>query len=225
MQTSTLIERYAAQLEEFGFEPSERGVEQFRESRSGYFTNQTYRPTRHFEEAYRVMGRQFALDNEREATSYLERDSNIVVNEGLAYILGVALTSTTDITTWYVTCQVGASHTPVAGDTYANWHSTASSNEVSTTEVTETIRRTWTPGSVTGTTTASIDNSAAVATYTGDTGGPYTFYGAALLGGGTSAFGHTASGTLYASSLFGSSKSLDNLDTLDITYTFTATDS
>lgn len=45
---------------------------------------------------------------------------NLVVNVGLQYMAGVALTSTTQITTWYIGLYgAGASNTPAAGDTLA----------------------------------------------------------------------------------------------------------
>lgn len=47
-------------------------------------------------------------------------ESNLVVNVGLQYMAGVALTSTTQITTWYIGLYgAGASNTPAATDTLA----------------------------------------------------------------------------------------------------------
>ena len=46
---------------------------------------------------------------------------NLVVNEGLAYMAGTALTSVAQITTWYIGLYgSGASNTPAAGDTMAS---------------------------------------------------------------------------------------------------------
>ena len=46
---------------------------------------------------------------------------NLVVNVGLQYMAGVALTSTSQITTWYVGLYgAAASNTPAAGDTLAS---------------------------------------------------------------------------------------------------------
>jgi hypothetical protein len=46
---------------------------------------------------------------------------NLVVNVGLQYMAGTALTSTTQITTWYIGLYgAGASNTPAAGDTMAS---------------------------------------------------------------------------------------------------------
>jgi len=52
-------------------------------------------------------------------------ESNLVVNVGLQYMAGVALTSTAQITTWYIGLYgAGASNTPAATDTlssHAGW--------------------------------------------------------------------------------------------------------
>jgi hypothetical protein len=51
---------------------------------------------------------------------WTESNHNLVVNVGLQYMAGVALTSTTQITTWYVGLYgAGASNTPAATDTLA----------------------------------------------------------------------------------------------------------
>jgi len=48
-------------------------------------------------------------------------ESNLVVNVGLQYMAGVALTSTSQSTTWYVGLYgAGASNTPAASDTLAS---------------------------------------------------------------------------------------------------------
>jgi hypothetical protein len=48
-------------------------------------------------------------------------ESNLVVNVGLQYMAGTALTSTAQITTWYIGLYgAGASNTPAAGDTMAS---------------------------------------------------------------------------------------------------------
>lgn len=215
METIELQRRFDLTLEE---------IEDLRDKHGGHFEAVTYRRNKFWDQVYEDLGYDAALRLGREQMDEPDRQHNIVVNEGLAYILGVALTSTTDITTWYLSLNNHAADTPANTNTASQIGTTtgATITEISTTDVTETIRRTWTPGSVTGTTTASIDNSASVATYTCDTPG-FTAYGAFLVGGGTSAFGNSA-GTLYAWSLFGSSKTLASTDTIDVTYTFTATD-
>jgi hypothetical protein len=49
-----------------------------------------------------------------------DQNHNLVVNVGLQYMCGTALTSTTQITTWYIGLYgAGASNTPAAGDTLA----------------------------------------------------------------------------------------------------------
>jgi len=50
-----------------------------------------------------------------------DENHNLVVNTGLQYMAGSALTSVTQITTWYIGLYgAGASNTPAAGDTMAS---------------------------------------------------------------------------------------------------------
>lgn len=50
-----------------------------------------------------------------------DAESNLVVNVGLQYMAGVALTSTAQVTTWYVGLYgAGSSNTPAATDTLAS---------------------------------------------------------------------------------------------------------
>lgn len=145
-----------------------------------------------------------------------ERYKNIVTNQGLNYILTAALDGGTQITAWYVVLST-TNTTPLATHTYASPGFTEA-----TTQVSETVRQAWTGGTVSS---QSVDNSASPATYTAGT--TVTMYGAALVGGGTAATtkGNTAGGgTLYAFSLFGSSKAMSSTDTIDVTYTFTQAD-
>lgn len=152
----------------------------------------------------------------RDPISDVDVTHNLVTNEGLAHVLDVLLKGGSQISTWYVT--MSSTNTAESATMTA---ATPGFTEIDGTDVTETIRETWTGGSITGTTTASVDNSGSVATYTCNTAG-FTAYAAALIGGGTSAFGNTA-GTLYSYSLFASSKAMSSTDTIDVTYTFTAT--
>lgn len=150
----------------------------------------------------------------REQTSDLEIVNNIVTNEGLDSVLDVYLNAATQITVWYLTLFVD-NITPLATHTAA----VPGTTEITVTEVAEAIRETYNANASSG---QSIDNVAGpVAQYIADTS--FTAWGAQLFGGGTSAFGNTA-GTLWSSSLLGSSKSMVALDTIDITYTFTAAD-
>lgn len=252
MRTHQLIDRYAGRLAQLGIDMTPQFVEDLREERSGIFGVQTFQRTRHWRDAKETMREEirrrlfedavFRLQQQaafhtrdldfvatqlavkeanriaRQATSERELVHNIVTNEGLADVLDVVLDADTQITTWYVT--MASTNTTAAATMTA---AVPVFTEIDATDVTETVRQAWSGGSVTGTTTASIDNSASPATYTCDTAG-FTAYGAALIGGGTSAFGNTA-GVLYSYSLFASAKAMSSTDTIDVTYTFTATDS
>lgn len=191
-------------LDQAGIGMTEKELEVFREVSGGSFGVTPYK----------------IVSGVREQVGEQSWTDNLVTNEGLAHILGVGMVATADIATWYCTTFT-TNTTPLATHTYASPGGTEVTNAAA--GVTETVRQTWTGGSLSGTTTASVDNSAAVATYTAGTSG-ITLYGAWITGGGTNAFGHVASGTLYASSLFSTSKVLASTDTLDITYTLTATD-
>ena len=135
---------------------------------------------------------------------------NLVVTAGLNYLIGVALASTTQITTWYLGL-TGNSPTVAGGDTAAShggW-----------TEVTaysQANRVTWTPGAVSG---GSVNNSGSVANFSINADG--TQIGGAFLISQNTKGGTT--GTLYAAGAFtGGNKTLSNGDTLAVTATYSA---
>ena len=141
------------------------------------------------------------------------QSKNLVVNAGLAYMAGTALTSVTQITTWYLGLYgAGASNTPAASDTmasHAGWtEDTTYSNgtRVAATFVTATTAN---PSVVT--------NSASPAVF--NINGTTTIGGAFLTSG--SVKGGTT-GTLFSAADFGSpgDRSVVNSDTLSVTYTF-----
>jgi len=141
------------------------------------------------------------------------QSKNLVVNVGLQYMAGSALTSVTQITSWFLGLYgAGASNTPAAGDTmssHAGWTEvTAYSNatRVAATFVTATAAN---PSVVT--------NTASPATF--NINGTTTVGGAFLTSG--SAKGGTA-GTLFSAADFGSpgDRSVVSSDTLSVTYTF-----
>ena len=149
-----------------------------------------------------------------EHTSLPEDSPNIVTNEGLDSVLDVYLNAATQITVWYLTGFTD-NITPLSTHTAA----VPGTTELTTANVAEAVRETYNANAASG---QSIDNVAGpVAQYIADQA--FTFWGAQLFGGGTSAFGNTA-GTLWSSSLLGSSKSMVALDTIDLTYTFTSAD-
>jgi len=141
------------------------------------------------------------------------QSKNLVVNVGLQYMAGTALTSVTQVTSWFLGLYgAGASNTPAAGDTmssHAGWTEvTAYSNatRVAATFVTATAAN---PSVVT--------NTASPATF--NINGTTTVGGAFLTSG--SAKGGTA-GTLFSAADFGSpgDRSVVSSDTLSVTYTF-----
>jgi len=141
------------------------------------------------------------------------QSKNLVVNVGLAYMAGSALTSVTQITTWYLGLYgAGASNTPAASDTmssHAGWTEVvaySNATRVAATFVTATAAN---PSVVT--------NTASPATF--NINGTTTV-GGAFLTSGSAKSGTT--GTLFSAADFGSpgDRSVVNSDTLSVTYTF-----
>jgi hypothetical protein len=141
------------------------------------------------------------------------QSKNLVVNVGLQYMAGSALTSVTQITTWYLGLYgAGASNTPAAGDTmssHAGWTEVvaySNATRVAATFVTATAAN---PSVVT--------NSASPATF--NINGTTTV-GGAFLTSGSAKSGTT--GTLFSAADFGSpgDRSVVSSDTLSVTYTF-----
>ena len=139
-------------------------------------------------------------------------ESNLVVNVGLQYMAGVALTSTAQITTWYIGLYgAGASNTPAAGDTmssHAGW-----------TEVTPYTgaRPTATFAAATNANPSVVTNSASPASFA--INATQTVGGAFLVSNST-AGGST--GTLFSAADFQSpgDRNVVSGDTLNVTYTF-----
>ena len=138
---------------------------------------------------------------------------NLVVNVGLQYMAGTALTSTAQITTWYVGLYgAGASNTPAAGDTmssHAGW------TEV--TDYSESTRVAATFAAATNANPSVVTNTASKAVFT--INGTTTVGGAFLTSG--SAKGGTT-GTLFSAADFQSpgDRSVVSGDILNVTYTF-----
>lgn len=137
-------------------------------------------------------------------------ESNLVVNVGLQYMAGVALTSTTQITTWYVGLYgAGASNTPAATDTlasHAGW-----------TEVTPYSgnRPAATFAAATNANPSVVTNSASKASFT--INATATVGGAFLCNAASG-----TSGTLFSAADFQSpgDRSVVSGDSLAVTYTF-----
>ena len=136
-----------------------------------------------------------------------------MVNVGLQYMAGTALTSVTQITTWYLGLYgSGATNSPAAGNTMAS-HS-------SWTEVTDYSNANRVTATFATATTASpsvVTNTASPAVF--NINGTTTVGGAFLTSENTK--GGTT-GTLFSAADFGSpgDRSVVSGDTLSVTYTF-----
>ena len=141
------------------------------------------------------------------------QSKNLVVNAGLAYMAGSALTSVTQITTWYIGLYgAGASNTPAAGDTmssHAGWTEVVAYSNATRVAATFVTATTANPSVVT--------NTASPATF--NINGTTTV-GGAFLTSGSAKSGTT--GTLFSAADFGApgDRSVVNSDTLSVTYTF-----
>ena len=144
---------------------------------------------------------------------WVAESKNLVVNVGLQYMAGVALTSTAQITSWYVGLYgAGASNTPAASDTmssHAGW--TENTTYSNATRVAATF------AAATNANPSVVTNSASKAQF--DINGTTTIGGAFLTSG--SAKGGTT-GTLFSAADFASpgDRSVVNGDILLVTYTF-----
>lgn len=194
METVALQRRWDLSLDE---------VEALRVRHAGFFTTQMGKMVR---------SKGGLLVHEHVADP--EHHPNIVTDEGLDSVLDVYLNAASQITVWYLTGFTD-NITPLSTHTAA----VPGTTELTTTDVAEAVRETYNANAASG---QSIDNvGGPVAQYIADQA--FTFWGAQLFGGGTSAFGNTA-GVLWSSSLLGAEKSMVALDTIDLTYTFTSAD-
>src|SRR3974390_3460210 len=134
---------------------------------------------------------------------------NIVVNQGLNYLLGAALGAQSVVTAWYIGL-FSNNYTILASDTAA----TISANSGEVTQYTAGTRQTWSSAPPAS---QSISNSATQASFTFNS--TLAVYGAFLIS--SSAINGT-SGTLFSGAQFGSAKAVVNSDILQLTYTFTA---
>ena len=140
------------------------------------------------------------------------QEHNLVVNIGLQYMAGVALTSTAQTTSWFIGLYgAGASNTPAASDTMAS--------HVGWVEVTPYAgtRPAATFVAATNANPSVVTNSASPAAF--------TINATATVGGAFLTSNNTAGGTtglLFSAADFQSpgDRSVVNGDTLNVTYTF-----
>jgi len=135
-----------------------------------------------------------------------EISENLVVDEGLDYILGTAVGATSVLSNWYIATFSG-DVTVLSTWTAANF--TASATEW--TSYDEATRVVWSRGSVAS---GGVDSFASKATFTSSSD-TQTVRGAALISASAKS---AVSGKLMAASRFPSDKSLDTGEILDIGY-------
>jgi hypothetical protein len=138
---------------------------------------------------------------------------NLVVNAGLAYMAGTALTSVTQITTWYIGLYgAGASNTPAAGDTmssHAGWTEVVPYSNATRVAATFVTATTANPSVVTNAASPATFNINATATV-----------GGAFLTSSSTKNGTT--GTLFSAADFAApgDRSVVSGDIISVTYTF-----
>lgn len=141
-----------------------------------------------------------------------DESKNLVVNVGLQYLAGCGLTSTTQITTWYMGLYgSGSTNNPAAGDTlalHAGW-----------TEITPYSgnRPSVTFAAATNANPSVVTNSASKTTYTITAAGPTTVGGAFLCSAASG-----TSGTLFSAADFSSpgDRTVYSGDVLTVQYSF-----
>ena len=137
---------------------------------------------------------------------------NLVVNVGLAYMAGSALTSVAAITTWYIGLYgAGASNTPAAADTmssHAGWTENVGYSNATRVAVTFVTATTANPSVATNSASPAAFNINATSTV----GGAFLTSGSAKSG---------TAGTLFSASDFTSpgDRSVVASDTINVTYT------
>ena len=145
---------------------------------------------------------------------WVAESKNLVVNVGLQYMAGVALTSTAQITSWYVGLYgAGASNTPAASDTmssHAGW--------TENTNYSPSGRKALVMGTATTADPSVINNSSSTAVFT-MTSNAQVIAGAFVTTVNT---GGTSPGAkLFSEGNFtGGDKTVDSGDTLTVTYEF-----
>jgi hypothetical protein len=138
---------------------------------------------------------------------------NLVVNAGLRYMAGTALTSVTQITTWYLGLYgSGATNAPAAGntmDSHSSWTEVTDYSNANRVTATFATATTASPSVVTNTASPAVFNI----------NGTTTVGGAFLTSDNTKG---GATGTLFSAADFGSpgDRSVVSGDTLSVTYTF-----
>lgn len=141
-----------------------------------------------------------------------DENHNLVVNQGLQYMCGTALTSVTQITTWYIGLYgAGASNSPAAGDTmtsHIGWTEVVPYSNATRPACTFATATTANPSVATNSASVAAFNINATATV-----------GGAFLTSNNTKSGTT--GTLFSAADFSSpgDRAVASGDTLNVTYT------
>ena len=146
-----------------------------------------------------------------------ERTPNLIVTEGLAHILSVALGGTAKPAGYFLALFSGAA-APAANWTAASFAAAASEIVSMTEGYTSPTRPAWTPPSSTA--NNSIDNMAAVASLTIATAGKLNVSGAAML---TNSTRGGTTGKLISATKYPATREFQNGDTYDIGYRLSLT--
>lgn len=143
-----------------------------------------------------------------------QTDSNLIVTEGLNYILGACITNTVaDITAWYL-APYGTAVAPLATWTGANFHTNAGELATSPEGYDEATRQAWTPDAI-DTTNTEVDNDSSPAAFTMNTASTINVNGAGML----EASGKSAgTGVLLSASQFASTRTFNDGDVFNLKY-------
>ena len=135
-----------------------------------------------------------------------ESSNNLVVNEGLDYLLGAAISGTSTISNWYIAV--------FSGDVAVQAAWTAATFAATATEFTDydsATRPSWDKGAVAS---GGVDSFSSKAAFVSSVDGA-VLRGAALISASTKG---ATTGTLIAASKFVSQKNLDTTEILDVGY-------
>ena len=149
-------------------------------------------------------------------------ESNLVVDVGLAAMVGIGLGATTKVTNWYIGLYgASATNSPNATDTMASHGAEGAGGWTEYQSYDEATRQACTFGAVDSSTsgTATISNSASQATFTISSVSASTVGGAFLVSNSTKG---GSTGTLFSAADFQSpgDRSVIDGDTINVTYTF-----
>jgi hypothetical protein len=170
-------------------------------------------------EAAQATGKYFVECRDKDGNlKWTAESKNLVVNVGLQYMAGTALTSVAQITTWYLGLYgSGASNTPSPGDTMSSHGAAGSGGWTEVTAYSNANRVTATFATATTANPSVVTNAASPAAF--NINGTTTVGGAFLTSSNTK--GGTT-GTLFSAADFGSpgDRAVVSGDTLSVTYTF-----